>query len=394
MPKKKGKRNDFRIFYSALSTTLTSFAFGFILTSADFAINAYNQGNLKKLSILETSTIKAIPAIGALFGNVIISNLNANKKKLILGNCILFLFASLFQSILIHSFFPIFSRLIFGVAIGSTCSVVPLYLGDISPVSMRGIIATAHQLQITLGVLMGYLFTISFSEKDSKIGFFCFHIFFAAAFILTLFALPGRNKRLLGGKNFFDLINNKSSKKSVIMASLFHSMQQLSGINILIVYARTLIEESGGDKNLTLYVGLIQVVCSVIFMMLVDKVGRKPMMFLSISVCFASLIGIVFLKSKIKFIYLFIMGFSCGLGPVTWMITSEIFPKDYQSAGNTLSVSMNWIFTFLTIVSVDFLLKSFGFKMFLFNAATLAAFLFYVKICFTETKGRKAEFQK
>lgn len=384
------KPSLYKIWYSTIIVTLSSFFFGFCLTATQYYVENFNNKNIIKLNELQNSWFKSISLLGALFGNLFISNFNFNRKLIIGLNNFGYAISVLIMYFTNSITFLLIGKFLMGICIGITCAYVPSYLTEISSIKSRGLIGSFHQLFITLGVLSGFIFDIYISDKFS-LGFKIICLFLSIHIILILFITPtvifGKT-----GENIKKLLSIKSARKSIFMASLFHFTQQASGVNVIVICADKVLHQVGSDKKKSIFVGLSQFITTIISTGFVEKIGRKPLMAISVGGVCISLSILTFTKFVAFGMYSFMALFALGLGPVTWFITGEIVPPEYRNATNQIATSMNWLFAFITVVTQNYLFNKMGKNMFILYLSVMVLYLVYILVFFKETKGRKADF--
>jgi MFS family permease len=142
------------------------------------------------------------------------------------------------------------------------------------------------------------------------------------------------------------------------------AVQQFGGINTIIYYAPTVIQQTGlSAANSIFYsvaIGVINLVMTLVAIRLVDRTGRRPLVLVSLAVMSVSvfLLGLAFVIDlgpvlTLVFMVVYIAAFAGGLGPVFWTLIGEIFPPSVRAEGSSASTAVNWIANFL--VSLAFL---------------------------------------
>ena len=174
-------------------------------------------------------------------------------------------------------------------------------------------------------------------------------------------------------------------------------VQQLSGINAVIFYAGDILGSAGiKDRDFGgLIVMIVQFLVTGISCCLVDKLGRRTLLLLSLAsmTLAATLMGLYFAlgaPSPIALVALiiYISGFSIGLGPVPWLLMSELLPKRSRAVASAAATMLNWAGAFIVTESYDYVviaLRPSG-AFFLFTAVIAFGFL-YVSSALPETKG-------
>lgn len=178
--------------------------------------------------------------------------------------------------------------------------------------------------------------------------------------------------------------------------------QQFSGINAVLTYASKMLRNAGiSNANVAeISIALVQVIFTGISCLIVDKLGRRIL--LIVPTAFMSLSMIVLGLSRyydnfpswitLLCLCFFIIGFSFGLGPIPWLIMSEIFPIKVRGITSGIVTQSNWLFVFLIIkfyVNMKTSMHPYG--VFWFYAAVCLLCVVYVFIFLPETKGKTLE---
>jgi sugar porter (SP) family MFS transporter len=180
-------------------------------------------------------------------------------------------------------------------------------------------------------------------------------------------------------------------------------IQQFSGINAIIAYASSIMERTGlGASNSILYsigIGAINLVATIVSIRLVDRVGRRPLLLYSLAGAGVSLVllGLTFVVSlgssgswlALICLLAYIAAFGCGLGPIFWLLITEIFPPEGRAAGASTATATVWFSNFLVGLAFLPLADAIGEggTFWIFAAVCAAGFLFVDRYV-PETKGR------
>jgi MFS transporter, SP family, galactose:H+ symporter len=331
-------------------------------------------------------------------------------------------------------------RVVVGFAIGSSSMVAPMYIAELAPEGIRGALVSMNQLAITVGIAVSYWVDLAFAGAGAS-----WRPMFAVAVVPALGLGVGmlflsRSPRWLASKGRWDeaqaslqKIDSEHVDKEMdalhfalkeeqhsSARELFHGglrvaltvgfglavFQQLVGINTVIYYAPTIFGYAGFHSATTAIlatsvVGVTNVVATVASMLLVDRVGRRPLLLGGLVgiVVTLTVMGIVFAigpKSAGPLILICLLGyiisFAVGMGPVFWIMGAELFPTRLRGLGSSLSTVGNWganllvSVTFLTLIQVAGKPLTFW----IYAVLGVAAFIF----CFAlvpETKGRRLE---
>ncbi|MEO5724774.1 MAG: sugar porter family MFS transporter, partial [Ilumatobacteraceae bacterium] len=339
----------------------------------------------------------------------------------------------------------IVGRFVMGVAVGAVSAAVPTYLGEMAPAQIRGRILALNQLLITIGLLASYIVNWVFAGAgDWRLMFWMAGIP-GVILVVACILLPespvwliaqGRSdeaRRILdtvtvaGGADRViarftaptspSATDRESEPKHRGMRALMtHSvrpalfvglalaaLQQFSGINTILYYAPTIMEETGLSASnaifYSVFIGVINVAMTVVSTKLVDRLGRRPLLLTSLAGMAAAiaLLGAAFALDlspviTLVFMLLYIVSFAIGMGPVFWVLLGEIFPTSERAVGSSSGATVNWTANF--VVSLVFLplLQAVGeaATFWIFAAVCLVGIGFVAKWV-PETRGRHAE---
>jgi MFS transporter, SP family, galactose:H+ symporter len=375
-------------------------------------------------------------AIGALGASSMSARLG-RKRSLILG-AILFVTGSLLCGGAWSPQTLIAARFILGLAIGIATFNAPLYLAEVAPEKIRGAMISLYQLMITIGILVAFLSDTAFSYSGNWRWMLGVIAIPGALFLLGVTLLPdsprwlmmrGRTaqaadvlRRLRGDENVVQremadiaeqlktpqrgwhlFQENANFRRSVGLGVLLQLMQQFTGMNVVMYYAPRIFQNMGYDTHAQLWftaiVGLTNVLATFIAIGLVDKLGRKPILYIGFVVMALGLgvvgsmmhIGITSHAAQmftVTMLLIFIVGFAMSAGPLIWTLCSEVQPLKGRDFGIGCSTVTNWVANMIVGATFLTLLNSVG------NAATfwLYALLNAVFIGLTfwlvpETKG-------
>ncbi|MBV0903053.1 sugar porter family MFS transporter [Haloarcula salina] len=331
-------------------------------------------------------------------------------------------------------------RLIDGVAIGFASIVGPLYISEIAPPKIRGALTSLNQLMVTTGILLSYFVNFAFADAGAwrwMLGAGMVPAVVLAVGILKMPESPrwlfehGRKDearavlqrtRQSGVETELDEISETVEKQSDTgLSDLFASwlrpalvvglglavFQQITGINAVIYYAPTILESTGfgGVTSIlaTVGIGTINVVMTVVAIALVDRVGRRRLLIVGVGGMvvtlailgtvfylpgFGDVLGIVATAS----LMLFVSFFAIGLGPVFWLLISEIYPLSVRGSAMGAVTVANWGANLLVSLTFPVLTANIGthWTFWLFGLCSLVGLAFVYRLV-PETKGRTLE---
>jgi sugar porter (SP) family MFS transporter len=336
--------------------------------------------------------------LGALFSGKLTDRIG--RRKIILIASVIFIVGALGSGIAPTVWTLVTARLVLGVAIGISSYSVPLYLAEIAPTKIRGALVSLFQLMVTIGILLSYLSDLYFAN-EADIACWRPMLYVCAVPAVILFVgiifLPetprwlfnnGRAeeslkilKRIESEQNALDsyqLMQEEVQKSSetektgwkefwkpwlripVIIAIGIMFFQQFVGINTVIYYSPKIFLMAGFNGAVaaiwaSVGVGVVTVIFSLVSVYFIDRLGRRKLYFLGMTGMMASLflLGLCFAFNNqlvgyqwtyIVFMFLYVAFYSISIGPLGWLIISEVFPQKVRSIGASLGSLACWFF--------------------------------------------------
>jgi len=375
-------------------------------------------------------------AAGALGASWLSGHLG-RKRSLVLG-AVLFVIGSLLSGLAWSPETLIASRVVLGIAIGIASFTAPLYLAEVAPEYIRGAMISTYQLMITIGILVAFLSDTAFSYSGAWRWMLGIIAVPGALFLLGVLFLPdsprwllmrGRRQeaidvlqRLRGDhdvvsrevadideqlktpqRGWHMFLENRNFRRSVWLGVLLQLMQQFTGMNVVMYYAPRIFQVMGYDTAaqmwFTALVGLTNVLATFIAIALIDRWGRKPILYTGFAVMSVGL-GVVGLMMHngihdqgaqiftVAMLLIFIVGFAMSAGPLIWTLCSEIQPLKGRDFGIGCSTFTNWACNYLVGISFLSLLNGIGnANTFWLYAALNAVFIVLTFWLVPETKG-------
>jgi len=365
----------------------------------------------------QIENITAFGLIGAAMGAMIGGRLADvfGRKKIIIAAAIIFATGALWSGFSPNPTQLLLSRFYIGIAIGVSSFAVPLYIAEISPTRMRGTLVFLFQFMITIGILVSYLSDSAFANNNNEESWRAmFYVGIIPALILLIGAvfLPETPRWLMkkgkveeslkilkkledhdqvtgifnemkdevskdSGKVSWKIMFSPWLKNALIIAVGIMFFQQFVGINTVIYYSPKIFLKAGFVGNeaaiwASVSVGVINVLFTVLSIYLVDKLGRRKLYFIGLSGIVISLIcmGLVFIQKDIQlanykwFLVISMLSyvgfFTLSIGPLGWLLISEVFPIKVRGLGSSIGSLANWGFNALVVWSFFKLTKIIG----------------------------------
>lgn len=395
------------------------------------------------LSSGSTEIIVSAVLLGALIGSGVSGKITdiLGRRKVLIGTAIIFIIGSVSSAFAPSIFWLIIGRIILGIAIGVGSFTAPLYLAEIAPFHIRGLLVSLNQLAITIGIVLSYVIDFSFANSGDWRWMLGLGVIPAIILLVGSLFLPesprwmvlrgwnDKAREVLKSIRNTDDVSQELSEieqsigkekgnwsmlfskwmRPIIFISLGLSFfQQTTGINTIIYYAPTVLEIAGFHKATgailaTLGIGIINVSFTIIALPLIDRWGRRPLLLLGLTGMFISLaaMGIAFhfqgSLPSLKWIavgsmVLYIACFAMSLGPIMWLVISEIFPLEIRGMGVSAAVSVSWGFNMLVALTFLTLIDLFGASGTFWIYAGLCIFgWLFVYLAIPETKGCSLE---
>ncbi|KAF3338916.1 sugar transport protein 7-like protein [Carex littledalei] len=361
---------------------------------------------------------------------------NYGRKVSIVCGGISFFVGATLNAAAVNLAMLILGRILLGVGIGFGNQAVPLYLSEMAPAHLRGALNMMFQLATTSGILTANLINSGTQHLHSWGWRLSLGLAAAPALVMTIGGslLPetpnslieqgkvdeGRRvlEKIRGTKEvdaeFQDMVEaselnilERRNWPQLAMAIFMPAFQILGGINSILFYAPVLFQSMGFGGNASLLSSVLTggVLCgsTVISIALVDKVGRRKLLIsggIQMIVCqviVAIILGVEFGDDKkltkgfsvavVLVVCLFVLAFGWSWGPLGWTVPSEIFALETRSAGQSITVAVNLLFTFAIAQSFLSLLCALKFGIFLFFAGWIVVMTVFVYFFVPETKG-------
>ena len=421
----------------AITAALAGFLFGFdvvVISGAD-----------KKLQLLWNSSDAFHGAvvmgmalwgtvIGAIFGGIPTNRWGRKKTLLTIG--VLYALSAIGSALSNDPYVFAFFRFMGGLGVGASTIAAPAYISEIAPAKDRGRLVSLYQFNIVLGILVAFFSNYLLSGIGDNDWRWMLGVQAIPAIIYTLFVItipesprwlisqsrveeakkvmkiisPDQDSELLATQMEEDYadapkenIFMKKYRFPLTLAFLVAFFNQMSGINAFLYYAPRIFGEAGlGEKTALLSsigIGVVNMVFTLVGVNLIDKVGRKKLMFIG-SIGYIISLGLVSMAFYFHwtglaipiFLFLFIASHAIGQGTIIWVFISEIFPNHLRASGQSFGSSTHWVLAAIIPSLIPTLFSTIGpGTVFLVFTIAMVFQLLFVIFMMPETKGTTLE---
>jgi sugar porter (SP) family MFS transporter len=424
---------------AGLGGVLYGYDMGIIAAAAIFVKRTFALSTLMEELVVSIVLIGAM--IGAIVGGAIADRIGRRATLIWAGG--IFMAGSLLAPLSANVFVLIVARAIIGIGIGFTSVTAPVYVSELAPPQSRGMLIGLYQFALTVGIALANLVGYWLAAQQAwrlMFGIAVVPTVFFLGVILTVPESPrwlfahGRPKDAaavlriytdeMGARRFLDDIEQglkmpmeqrwRALWTPAVRGALFIAvgltvLQQVTGINTIIYYGPQIFELAGSSSHAnailaTLIVATVNVVATVVGISLVDRIGRKPLLYVGVTGMTIALFALSFAfghqgmlgsslgSIAITCLVVYIACFAFSLGAIAWILVAEVFPLRVRgrgvAAGTLFSGIANFAvsLTFLTLIN---LLGSAG--TFAIYGTLCIATLVFVRFVVPETRGRDLE---
>ncbi|KAM1195446.1 hypothetical protein ACFX13_022446 [Malus domestica] len=310
----------------------------------------------------------------------------------------------------------IIGRILLGCGVGFANQAVPLFLSEVAPTRIRGALNILFQLMCTSGILVANMINYGTDKIKGNYGWrISLGLAGVPALMLTLGSLIVNSGVDNVEPEFLEIVEasrvanevkspfknllKRRNRPQLIIAIFMQIFQQFTGINAIMFYAPVLFKTLGFKSDASLYssviTGAVNVPSTMLSIYFVDRPGRRVLL--------SQLVVTIVMGLKVKgnvnnlghglgilvlvFVCTFVASFAWSWGPLGWLIPSETFPLETRSAGQSVAVFFNVLFTFIIAQAFLSMLCHMKFAIFLFFAAWVLVMTIFVIFLLPETKG-------
>ncbi|XP_006627496.1 solute carrier family 2, facilitated glucose transporter member 4 [Lepisosteus oculatus] len=389
----------------------------------------------------------AIFSIGGMMSSFsvgVVSEWLGRRKAMLINNLLAFIGGGMMgMSKLCQSFeMMILGRFFIGAYSGLASGLVPMYVGEISPTSLRGALGTLHQLAIVIGILLAqilglesllgteelwpvllgltvlptvlqmallpfcpesprYLYIIRCQEHHAKSGLRRLTGRLEVDEDLAEMKEEKRRMEMERKVSIAELFRSPLYRQPIGIAILLQLSQQLSGVNAIFYYSTSIFEKAGVESPVyaTIGAGVVNCAFTVVSLFLVERTGRRTLHMLGLAgmaVCAIIMTAALALLDRVPWmsyismlaIFGFVAFFEVGPGPIPWFFVAELFSQGPRPAAMAVAGCSNWTANFIIGMSFQYIAHYCGPYVFLIFAALLLFFLLFTFFRVPETRGK------
>ncbi|MFP5438248.1 MAG: sugar porter family MFS transporter [Bacteroidia bacterium] len=371
--------------------------------------------------------------VGAIFGGIPTNAIGRKKTLFWIG--ILYFISALGSAMANDPYIFAAFRFLGGLGVGASTIAAPAYVSEIAPADKRGGLVALYQFNIVSGILIAFVSNYFLKDIGENAWRWMLGIQAIPALLYTLLiaTVPMSPRWLLSKMrqeearevlakidphadieammleihqdtaNRHETLFSKKYRFPVLLAFLIAFFNQFSGINAFLYYAPRIFEEAGLGQSTALLssigIGVINLIFTFIGVVLIDKYGRRLLMYIG-SVGYIISLGLVSAAFYFSwggiavpsFLFLFIASHAIGQGAVIWVFISEIFPNHIRASGQAFGSSVHWVLAAIIPSLIPTLFSTIGpAVVFIIFTLMMVLQLLFVMFLMPETKGISLE---
>ena len=422
----------------SITAALAGFLFGFdtvVISGADKTLqHLWGSSDAFHGSVVMAMALWGT-VVGALFGGIPTNKLGRKKTLVWIG--VFYVISAVGSALVNDPYTFAFFRFIGGLGVGVSTIAAPAFVSEIAPAKDRGRLVSLYQFNIVLGILVAFISNYLLQNVGENAWRWMLGVeaFPALIYLLLTFILP-KSPRWLLSKNKEEAarkvllivkpngdidkliseikedefknspnesVFNSKYKLPLLLAFMVAFFNQFSGINAFLYYAPRIFEQAGLGESTALLssigIGATNLVFTLVGVTLIDKLGRKPLMYIG-SVGYIISLSMVSCAFFLNwggmavpgFLFLFIASHAIGQGTVIWVFISEIFPNHLRAQGQSFGTSVHWVLAAIIPSLIPLLFSSIGAGVVFAIFAIMMVFqLLFVLFLMPETKGISLE---
>jgi len=391
------------------------------------------------LSSLMLGVLTSIALAGAAIGAAVVGMLadRFGRRRALIGTALVFIVGAAISALASNVADLLGGRLLVGFGIGAASMLTPLYLSEIALARQRGMLVSFNQLAMTSGILLSNLVGYGFAATAGWRWMFALGGLPGVALAVGMLFLPETPRWLAGhdqvrvrsalrrlrgaqadieaewlqlrteialdGQQRPHPFRSPDARRPLMIGVGLAILQQATGINTVVYFAPVIFQSAGLSSAsaailATAGIGLVNVLMTIVAIRLVDRVGRRPLLLsglagMAVSLCMLAIgftlrpgpaVGWMTAASLSAYVGCF----AIGLGPVFWLLISEIFPLGVRARGMSVATTANWLANLVVALTFLAMLTLLGRPcVFLIYAALAFGALLFAWALVPETKG-------
>ena len=429
------------VYIAAAVAALGGLLFGFDTGIISGAL-LFIRDDLELSAFLQSAVVSAI-LVGTIFGAGGTGPLadKFGRRKMAIAGAIVFVIGAVGSGLAPNVETLIGARVVLGLAVGASTVIVPMYIAEIAPPQIRGTLAALFQLAITLGIVLAYLVNYALAAAEAWRWMLGLGAVPAIVLGVGMLLLPD-SPRWLVGQNRNDearavLQRARDSEEEIdtemeemqeaerrqeagfgeltkawirpmlVVGIGLAMLQQLVGINTIIYFAPTIMEATGLGAAVsilaTLGIGIVNVIFTAVSLLIIDRVGRKPLLLVGLTgiIIALALLGFAYLLPSLAGVVayitfagllLYIASFAVSFGVVLWVVLPEIFPLKVRGSAMSVCTILHWSSNLVVSLTFLPLIEAIGETPVFWGYGVISiGALAFVYFLMPETKGRTLE---
>lgn len=385
----------------------------------------------------------SIVLIGALCGAMTAGYVadRIGRRRTLLAAGIMFTVGAILSALATTVWMLLIGRLIVGVAIGFSSVTSPLYISEVSPAEIRGGLVSLYQFAITVGILAAFAIDYWLSGSGGWQWMLGLAVIPSLLLVLGMLVMPesprflfktGQDdnaRAVLRRMRASDDIEQEEQTIRDALAGLqigpavgvmlnirfalfvgigLAVLQQVTGINTVIYYGPQIFQMAGFQSAsssilATAVVGVVNVLLTIVAIVFSDRIGRKPLLYIGCAGMALALLVLAFSfnlplpahdRGTIALVSLmvYVGSFAFSLGPIVWLLISEIYPLRVRGLGMSVAAFSNWTANFIVAMFFLTMIERLGQRdTFLVYAFLSILTIVFVRFAVPETKQEQLE---
>ena len=421
-------------------------ALGGLLFGFDTAVISGTVGFLQTefaLSAAMKGWVASSALVGCFLGALAAGTLSDRfgRRRVMLLSALFFTVSAVWCGLAGNAVQLVWARLVGGLGIGIASLISPLYIAEVAPPHLRGRLVALQQLAIVLGILGAFwsnsaILQTGLSDAAKWRWMFAVGAFPAGLFLGLIFAVPESPRWLCkqGQMERAALVLNRIAgpaaarveltqigaalaqeggsladlwrpgiRRALFVGVTLAVLTQVTGINAIMYYAPEIFKAAGAAAsaayNDTIWIGLTNLVFTLISMAVVDRLGRKPLLLIGATCMGLALVGVgaafhfhLSGRGLLLGVITYVGSFAVSMGVVGWVVISEIYPTRTRGRAMAVATSAVWAACFLVSQTFPILVEQVGSAATFWTYAALCVVaIAFVARCVPETKGRSLE---